>query len=79
MSKLKIGIIAGEHSGDLLGADLMSALIDLANQSSKPTEIEFRGVAGPKMQKLGCHSYFDMEELAIMGLVEILKQLRPLL
>lgn len=79
MSKLKIGIIAGEHSGDLLGADLMSALIDLANQSSNPTEIEFRGVAGPKMQKLGCHSYFDMEELAIMGLVEILKQLRPLL
>lgn len=80
MSKLKIGIVAGEHSGDLLGADLMSALIDLANQNSDgATEIEFRGVAGPKMQKLGCHSYFDMEELAIMGLLEILKQLRPLL
>lgn len=85
MSKLKIGIIAGEHSGDLLGADLMSALIDLANQSAQqsnqaePIDIEFRGVAGPKMQKLGCYSYFNMEELAIMGLVEILKQLRPLL
>lgn len=79
MSKLKIGIIAGEHSGDLLGADLMSALIDLANQTSPELQLEFRGVAGPKMQKLGCHSYFDMEELAIMGLLEILKHLRPLL
>jgi lipid-A-disaccharide synthase len=77
MTKLKIAIIAGEHSGDLLGADLMSALSDLASQ--KNIELEFRGIAGPKMMALGCKSYFDMEELSVMGLVEILKRLRRLL
>ena len=77
MTKLKIAIIAGEHSGDLLGADLMSALSDLALQ--KNIELEFRGIAGPKMMALGCKSYFDMEELSVMGLVEILKRLRRLL
>ena len=77
MSTLKIGIVAGEHSGDLLGADLMSALSDLAKQQNKT--IEFRGVAGPKMITLGAHSYFDMEELSVMGVVEILKRLPRLL
>ncbi len=77
MSKLKIGIVAGEHSGDLLGADLMSALSDLASQ--KNIEIEYRGIAGPKMMALGCSSYFDMEELSVMGIVEILKRLPRLL
>ncbi|MDA8621054.1 lipid-A-disaccharide synthase [Psychrosphaera sp.] len=77
MSTLKIGIVAGEHSGDLLGADLMSALSDLANQQN--ITIEYRGVAGPKMMALGATSYFDMEELSVMGVVEILKRLPRLL
>ena len=77
MSTLKIGIVAGEHSGDLLGADLMSALSDLAKQQS--LTIEYRGVAGPKMMALGAISYFDMEELSVMGIVEILKRLPRLL
>ena len=77
MSELKIGIVAGEHSGDILGADLMSALSALAEQQGK--SISFRGVAGPKMMAKGCDSFFDMEELSVMGLVEILKRLRRLL
>lgn len=79
MKQLKIGIIAGEHSGDILGADLMSALSDLANQQNHPNKIIFKGVAGPKMMALGCETMFDMEELAVMGIVEILKRLPRLL
>lgn len=79
MKELKIGIIAGEHSGDILGADLMSALSDLAKQQNEPTKLIFKGVAGPKMMALGCETMFDMEELAVMGIVEILKRLPRLL
>lgn len=79
MKELNIGIIAGEHSGDILGADLMSALSDLANQQNEPTKLIFKGVAGPKMMALGCETMFEMEELAVMGIVEILKRLPRLL
>lgn len=77
MTELKIAIVAGEHSGDILGADLMSALCDLA--AEKSFSISFKGVAGPKMQALGAESMFDMDELSVMGLVEILKCLPRLL
>lgn len=77
MKHLKIALIAGEHSGDILGADLMSELSQLAAQHS--CTIEYKGIAGPKMMALGCESYFDMDELAVMGLVEILKRLPRLL
>jgi lipid-A-disaccharide synthase len=79
MKQIKIAIIAGEHSGDILGADLMSALLDLAKQQNQETSIVFKGVAGPKMMDLGCETLFDMEELAVMGIVEILKRLPRLL
>ena len=62
---LKIFLIAGEPSGDRLGAALMEGLKSLA-------QVEFRGVGGPAMQAQGLASQFPMSELSIMGLVEVL-------
>ncbi|MEO8400677.1 MAG: lipid-A-disaccharide synthase [Gammaproteobacteria bacterium] len=70
--KLNIGILAGEPSGDLLGASLISALQNLT------PDITFTGIGGPKMIAAGCHSLHDMERLSVMGLVEPLFRLREL-
>ncbi len=66
--KVRIGIVAGEASGDLLGSHLVRAL------KEKLPEIEFVGVGGPKMQSAGVTSLFPMEKLAVMGYVEVLKR-----
>ena len=63
---MKIFIVAGESSGDRLGANLMRGL-----RKAVPG-VEFQGVAGPEMQVQGVDSLFDMSELSVMGLVEIL-------
>lgn len=70
---MKIALVAGEASGDLLGAALMASL-----KTARP-EIEFIGMGGPKMQTQGLDSWFDYRTLSVMGFVEVLKHLPKLL
>jgi lipid-A-disaccharide synthase len=70
---LRVGLVAGEASGDTLGADLIKALRRHAPDS------QFFGVAGPKMQNAGCEAWEPAESLAVMGLFEIVRDLPRLL
>jgi lipid-A-disaccharide synthase len=67
-----IMIIAGETSGDALGADLMQAL------KRRETDVMMTGIGGPKMAAQGLASIFPMSEIAVMGLKEILPRLPKL-
>jgi lipid-A-disaccharide synthase len=69
---LRLYLIAGEPSGDRLGAALMAGLKALS------PAVEFHGIGGPLMQAEGMVSLFPMEELSIMGLVEVLPKYRAL-
>ena len=66
---LRIFIIAGEASGDILGANLMRALRELH------PEVKFYGVGGRKMAVEGLNSLFPMEELSVMGVAEVVPRL----
>lgn len=70
---LRLGLVVGEGSGDILGASLMRAIRKIAPQA------EFIGVGGPLMIQEGFVSLHDQERLAVMGLIEPLKRLPELL
>jgi lipid-A-disaccharide synthase len=65
-------LLAGEHSGDVLGARLMAALL------RRRPSLTFCGVGGPRMAEAGLASLFPMQELAVMGLLEVLPRVRLL-
>jgi lipid-A-disaccharide synthase len=70
---LRVGIVAGESSGDQLGAALIAALRE------RVPELQCFGVAGPRMIAAGCEAWAGAEELAVMGLTEVLAHLPRLL
>jgi lipid-A-disaccharide synthase len=72
MSGLRAFILAGEPSGDKLGGALMEGL-----QSLRP-DVVFEGIGGVQMQAQGLTSRFDMDELSVMGLAEVLPKYRHL-
>lgn len=69
----RVGIVAGEASGDLLGSHLIRAL------TARRPDIEFVGIAGPKMMAAGARSLFPMERLSVRGYVEALRHLPEIL
>lgn len=71
---LKIGVIAGEVSGDLLGGDLIAAL-----REAHAGSIDLVGVGGEALERQGLISLFDFSELSIMGISQVLKRLPSLL
>ncbi len=70
---LRVGVVAGEASGDQLGASLIRTL------KQQYPDIYFEGIAGPLMMKEGAHSLFPMDKLSVRGYWEVLRSLRELL
>lgn len=72
MKKLRIGIVVGEVSGDTLGVKLIQAF------KQQGIEVEFEGIGGEQMIAEGFHSLYPMETLSVMGIVEVLKDIKKL-
>jgi lipid-A-disaccharide synthase len=73
VSRLRIGVLAGEPSGDILGASVLAAL------HRHVDDLVIEGIGGPMMQAQGLASLFPMERLSVMGFVEPLRRLPELL
>lgn len=73
MGKLRLAMVAGELSGDTLGAGLLTAL------AQRGIEVEAFGVGGPAMQRAGLEVWFDAREISVMGLAEVVRHLPRLL
>ncbi|AZM97898.1 lipid-A-disaccharide synthase [Vreelandella venusta] len=73
MTLQRVYIVAGELSGDILGAGLMHEL------KLRHPNIEFRGLGGPRMEAQGLTIRFPLETLSVMGLVEVIKHLPELI
>lgn len=70
---VRIALVAGEASGDQLGAGLVREL------RARFPNAEFAGIGGDNMRNAGCQTWFDASELAVMGLTEVLRHLPRLL
>ncbi|MEO8161998.1 MAG: lipid-A-disaccharide synthase, partial [Arenimonas sp.] len=73
MRPMRIALVAGEASGDLLGAGLVTEL------RKRFPAAEFAGIGGGKMRAAGLDAWYDSGELAVMGLFEVLRHLPRLL
>ncbi len=67
-----VGIVAGEASGDALGAALIEAL------RARAPHVRFVGIAGPRMEAAGCEPWYPLEALSVRGLVEVLGRIPEL-
>jgi len=72
-SPLRVGMVAGEASGDQLGAHLIAAL------KARGRPMDFAGIGGPRMMNQGFHSHFPMEKLSVRGITEALLHYREIL
>jgi len=70
---LRVGMVAGEASGDLLAAHLIAAL------KARRPDIEFAGIGGPRMMAEGFESHFPMEKLSVRGYTEALRHYREIM
>lgn len=73
MTLVRIGIVAGESSGDLLGGGLIRAI------KKQIPDVVFEGIAGPEMIKAGCRALYPSEKLSVMGFSEVLSHLPEIL
>ncbi|MEO8506750.1 MAG: lipid-A-disaccharide synthase [Betaproteobacteria bacterium] len=70
---VRVGIVAGDAAGDALAAALISAV------RARHPDVQFVGIAGPRMESAGCDAWFALEKLAVRGFVEVLSHLPELL
>lgn len=69
---MRVGVVAGEASGDILGAGLLRAL------RARCPALDVEGIGGPEMIAAGCRSHYPIERLSVMGLFEVLGQYREI-